>query len=459
MEKQTARLQMLCGASTWFEVMKCVWVLLSIWAPGLVTLSVRQSVPSLLPNTPFLMVWNAPTQPCMTKYNVDLDLSLFDIVLNQNQSFMGDNITIFYEDKLGLYPHYDSPGKPVNGGVPQNGSLPEHLRAAGDEIREDIPRPDFSGLAIVDWESWRPLWARNWDSKTVYWEGSRTLVREKHPDWPPSKVEEAAQKEFQEAGRSFMEGTLKLGLSLRPGGWWGFYGFPACYNYQYKNSTANYTGRCPQLEMKRNDELGWLWNASSALYPSIYLDSDLHDKDDCIRKFVHYRVLEAMRVAGQVVPVSPPVLPYARIVYAYTLKFLTQEDLIHTIGESAALGAAGVVLWGDAHYAQSQEVCQAVKEYVDGMLGRYLVNVTAAVTLCSNTVCSGRGRCQRKDSGSATYLHLDPRSWAVVSNPGPKRVQFSVRGRPGKWELAEMEAQFGCQCYQGWGGRHCKKRM
>ncbi|MGH0177188.1 UNVERIFIED_CONTAM: hypothetical protein FKN15_074516 [Acipenser sinensis] len=450
---------MLCGASTWFEVMKCVWVLLSIWAPGLVTLSVRQSVPSLLPNTPFLMVWNAPTQPCMTKYNVDLDLSLFDIVLNQNQSFMGDNITIYYEGKLGLYPHYDLLGKPVNGGVPQNGSLPEHLRAAGDEIREDIPRPDFSGLAIVDWESWRPLWARNWDSKTVYWEGSRTLVREKHPDWPPSKVEEAAQKEFQEAGRSFMEGTLKLGLSLRPGGWWGFYGFPACYNYQYKNSTANYTGRCPQLEMKRNDELGWLWNASSALYPSIYLDSDLHDKDDCIQKFTHYRVLEAMRVAGQVVPVSPPVLPYARIVYAYTLKFLTQEDLIHTIGESAALGAAGVVLWGDAHYAQSQEVCQAVKEYVDGMLGRYLVNVTAAVTLCSNTVCSGRGRCQRKDSGSATYLHLDPRSWAVVSNPGPKRVQFSVRGRPGKWELAEMEAQFGCQCYQGWGGRHCEKRM
>ncbi|KAK1158630.1 hypothetical protein AOXY_G23640 [Acipenser oxyrinchus oxyrinchus] len=176
------------------------------------------------------------------------------------------------------------------------------------------------------------------------------------------------------------------------------------------------------------------------------------------RQFVRNRVKEAIRLASVGEGLARPVFVYTRPTYSNGLELLSQEDLIHTIGESAALGAAGVVLWGDAHYAQSQEMCQAVKEYVDGMLGRYLVNVTAAVTLCSNTVCSGRGRCQRKDSGSATYLHLDPRSWAVVSNPGPKRVQFSVRGQPGKWELAEMEAQFGCQCYQGWGGKHCKKQ-
>ena len=32
---------------------------------------------------------------------------------------------------------------------------------------------------------------------------------------------------------------------------------------------------------------------------------------------------------------------------------LTQMDLISTIGESAALGAAGVILWGDAGYTTS----------------------------------------------------------------------------------------------------------
>lgn len=34
--------------------------------------------------------------------------------------------------------------------------------------------------------------------------------------------------------------------------------------------------------------------------------------------------------------------------------FLFQRDLVNTIGESAALGAAGVVLWGSMQYASSK---------------------------------------------------------------------------------------------------------
>lgn len=34
--------------------------------------------------------------------------------------------------------------------------------------------------------------------------------------------------------------------------------------------------------------------------------------------------------------------------------FVFQEDLVHTIGESVALGAAGVVLWGDGNYSQTK---------------------------------------------------------------------------------------------------------
>lgn len=33
---------------------------------------------------------------------------------------------------------------------------------------------------------------------------------------------------------------------------------------------------------------------------------------------------------------------------------LFQSDLVHTIGESAALGASGVILWGSSEYARSQ---------------------------------------------------------------------------------------------------------
>lgn len=270
---------------------------------------------------PFLTVWNAPTAGCLAQHGVDLDLSVFGIVHNQNESFAGDGVAIFYSEKLGLYPSYSGGGRAVNSGVPQNASLDRHLRAAAEDIRSFIPDRDFPGLAVVDWESWRPVWARNWDSKSVYQEASRTLAKARHPDWPPARVEAAARAEFEDAARKFMEETLKLGQTQRPGGLWGFYGFPNCYNY-YNHKGAPYTGECPEVEARRNDALGWLWNASSALYPDIYLGLELRDLHGDVFRYTQHRILEAMR-AG-LGPSAPPVFPYARIVYTYTLDFLSQ---------------------------------------------------------------------------------------------------------------------------------------
>lgn len=279
--------------------------------------------PAPLPKLPFITVWNAPTASCLSQYGVDLDLGTFSIIRNKNQTFMGDNITIFYAEKLGLYPRYTSQSQAINGGVPQNASLSQHLRAASDNIRTFIPDRDFPGLAVVDWESWRPVWERNWDSKQVYWEGSRALVKSRHPDWSPAQVEAAARVDFEKAGRSFMEETLKLGQEERPNGLWGFYGFPNCYNY-YSYKSKNYTGECPAVEIKRNDELLWLWNVSTALFPDIYLSLELRGLSKEVLLYTHHRILEALRVGAQSVPSTPPVFPYSRIVYTYTLDFLSQ---------------------------------------------------------------------------------------------------------------------------------------
>uniref|UniRef100_A0A3B3ZLK3 Hyaluronidase n=1 Tax=Periophthalmus magnuspinnatus TaxID=409849 RepID=A0A3B3ZLK3_9GOBI len=387
---------------------------LSTWLVNfdLNSLSPLQSVSSSFTQVPFLTVWNAPTANCLSLYGIDLDLGMFDIVHNQNQTFIGDNITIFYAEKLGLYPRYGNQGAPINGGVPQNSSLEEHLRAASDDIRLYIPTRDFQGLAVVDWESWRPVWERNWDTKQIYWEGSKALVWSKHPDWSPEQVETAARMEFEKAGRQFMEETLILGRNEKPNGLWGFYGFPNCYNY-YKST--NYTGECPTIERKRNDELFWLWNVSSALYPDIYLSLPLRDLDEEVYLYCHYRILEAMRAASQATPQNPPVFPYARIVYTYSLDFLSQEHLVYTIGESAALGSAGVVLWGDNMFSKSQ--VKLLKEIlvIDETLGPYLVNVTSAAALCSQTLCSSHGRCQRRSANSGVYLHLDPSVWKILN--------------------------------------------
>ncbi|KAJ7998432.1 hypothetical protein DPEC_G00204870 [Dallia pectoralis] len=436
-----------------------LWVLL--FRGNMVSVFAREqekAAPTTLAQVPFLTVWNAPTAQCMTRYGVDLDLGLFNIVSNQNQSFMGDNITIFYKSKLGLYPEYVQ-RQAVNGGVPQNASLLEHLRTATENLRTYIPDRDFQGLSVVDWESWRPVWDRNWDSMNVYWEGSRALVKVKHPDWSPAQVEVVARQEFQVAARDFMEGTLLLGKYERPRGMWGFYGFPCCYNH-YKNTTGNYTGECPRIESKRNDALFWLWNASSAFFPDIYLDVRMRGLGDIIRRYTHYRVMEAVRVGAQVSPTPPPVYPYARAVYTYSLEFLSEMTLVYTIGESAALGSAGIVLWGDQTYSKSKINCEAVKNYLDGTLGPYLVNVTAAATLCSQTLCSAHGRCQRIDKGSTAYLHLDPSTWTVVSE---KRAEggrsYRVLGQQNQDEVVALQTQFQCQCYAGWGGENCSKHQ
>ena len=72
-----------------------------------------------LSNKPFITVWNTPTDQCKPKWNVSLDLSAFDIVVNKDQKWCGKYIVIFYNTQLGLYPYFDSNGNTFNGGLPQ----------------------------------------------------------------------------------------------------------------------------------------------------------------------------------------------------------------------------------------------------------------------------------------------------------------------------------------------------
>lgn len=121
----------------------------------------------------------------------------------------------------------------------------------------------------------------------------------------------------------FMLETLRQAKSFRPQQLWGFYLFPDCYNHNYRSNLDNYTGRCPDVEMTRNDQLRWLWTESTALYPSIYMSRLL--KDRAIgRQFVRNRVREGMRLASVGNGTARPVFVYTRPTYANELTLLSE---------------------------------------------------------------------------------------------------------------------------------------
>ncbi|NXT23817.1 HYAL3 protein, partial [Syrrhaptes paradoxus] len=187
-----------------------------------------------------------------------------------------------------------------------------------------------------------------------------------------------------------------------------------------------YTGQCQPAEVQRNNRLGWLWAASAALYPSIYLPPALPPA--LRRRYVHHRLREALRMAAFGAEGLLPVVAYSRLSFRRSSRFLELADLVDTIGESAALGAAGLVLWGDMSYSHSAESCTSLRHYLVSTLGPYVANVTAAVQECSYRQCHGHGRCVRRqphDLGS--LLHLGP----------------------------SPMASFRCHCYRGWAGEHC----
>ncbi|XP_069792620.1 hyaluronidase-1-like isoform X2 [Narcine bancroftii] len=411
----------------------------------------------LIQDKPFIVVWNTPSAACKTKFNVDLELSVFDIVENANGSFIGKNITIFYKSKLGRYPFYTKDSLPVYDGLVQIASLNKHLKKAAEDIHS-LLAADFHGLAVIDWEEWRPLWDRNWGSMTIYKKKSKELVRSKYPHLPEKKVNWLAKEEFEDAAKNFMSATLKLGKKLRPEGLWGFYKFPDCYNYLKENATTNYTGHCNSKDIPRNNQLSWLWKVSRVLYPSIYISEKLKSTINA-QKFVHYKIKEALRVSAlNEVIESLPVLAYARYVYEKSLDFLTEADLIHTIGESAAMGTSGVVLWGDMEIAHTMKLCEALKDYIDEKLGKYVLNTTTAAMLCSRVMCGGHGRCVRQDPESRAYLHLDPRSFEIISVLSSSGSTLTARGSLHLKDVQNMKARFTCHCYRGWTGSHCQDK-
>ncbi|NP_001076141.2 hyaluronidase PH-20 precursor [Oryctolagus cuniculus] len=406
--------------------------------------------PPVIPNVPFLWAWNAPTELCLGKSGEPLDTSLFSLFGSPSKDKTGQGITIFYVDRLGYYPHIDSKNVSVHGGIPQLGPLQQHLDKAKKDILYYMPT-DNVGLAVIDWEEWRPTWLRNWKPKDIYRIKSIELVQQQNPQINLTEATKLAKIEFEKAGKCFMEETLKLGRLFRPNHFWGYYLFPDCYNHNYDK--PNYKGICFDIEKKRNDDLDWLWKESTALFPSVYLKSSLQSSPKAAL-FVRNRVQEAIRVSEVPNAKSPlPIFVYTRLVFTDKIfQFLSQDDLVNTIGEIVALGASGIVVWGSHTLARSMKSCLNLDDYMKNILNPYLINVTLAAKMCNQVLCQEQGVCTRKNWDSNDYLHLNPGNFAIqIGNNGT----YKVDGKPTLTDLEQFSKNFQCSCYTN---LNCKER-
>ncbi|CAK6979596.1 hyaluronidase-3 [Scomber scombrus] len=416
------------------------------------TLPAMAAAGPILQNRPFVVVWNMPTAHCQDRYDIHLDLRDFDIVKNQEQSFQGQKMTIFYRDHLGIYPYLSQDGREVNGGIPQLGNLAAHLPLIEMQISSML-QPNFTGLAVIDWEEWQPLWKRNFGTKAEYRRLSKLLVRQERPDLSDKALTLVAKQKFEESARRFMEETMRSVVRDRPQGLWGYYGFPACFNKHKGKTDQSYTGRCHRGTREDNDRLSWLWTQSNALYPSIYLPQRLSGTIDAAL-MVRHRLLEALRVASvwphaNKTNQATAVLPYARLAFTHTLNFLNKTDLMHTLGESAALGAAGVVLWGELKFAESKHQCLLLRDYIHTVLGPFVRTVRSDTHHCCLKRCNGNGRCARRHPSSG---HMISSASAVTSDP--KDVNPLTDSSRDK----ALHEHFLCQCYPGWTGPECREK-
>ncbi|KAM4570448.1 hyaluronidase-2 [Fundulus diaphanus] len=397
----------------------------------------------LLSGQPFIIFWGIPDSSCAGRLNP----TSFGMERE-------GRVAVFYEDSLGNYPYFLDKNTPINGGIPQYTRLDGHVQKTKLDLEAALPAPRYLGLGVLHWAEWVPQWSRNQEKQTMYLEASRKLLNGFFPKWTPEEVEKWSQVDFEAAAQSVMVETLREVKRLRPKALWGFSAYPNCYNGDpAQTQLANYTGQCPPAEMARNDELLWLWTRSSALFPLLTLEKR-QGGTVAARSFLSSQVKEALRVASVAgAEFDLPVFPLVKSVYASTKTFLSQADLINTIGESAAMGTAGVVIW-ERSETKTERECQDLAAFVRKVLGPYTVNVTTAAQSCSASLCQGKGRCVRQNPDSSAYLHLPAQPSAAEKATQKAEAADATEQPDAGTKAAELDPaeiwkkDFQCQWYK-----------
>ena len=407
-----------------------------------------------LPWLPTRALWDQPwTEECPLLDHVPLDLHFDDYFVETNQAwpqsgpaFVGNVVATLYPEHsnasgTGLYPYFDCGGPPyseqtctpVAGGSPQLANLSAHLQQWRADIERIFPDPNSTAVVALDWEAWWPLWGSNMpdDNSThyfVYGEVARRLVREAEPTLPPAQVEARAKQAWEASCAQWLTETMRVAKELRPHAAWGYYNMPG---------ETGEAGAPP-------GSLDYLWDAVTALFPSIYTMYPDHASNVV---YVSNILTEARRVADRHTTdvsrgvAAPP--PSPTPIYVYTMveyedsscppfcplppppqqekRFLSAEDFETQFDLPAKFGAAGLVLYGGSADGYTAARCATMRNYTRATLLPRLRAIVSERRACADANCSGHGRCVDGDA--------DPDAGGVLR----------------------------CACAEGWWGEDCSR--
>ncbi|KAK6738810.1 hypothetical protein RB195_020734 [Necator americanus] len=328
------------------------------------------------------------------------------IVVRQEMNdveFYGEKIVIFYEFGFALYPYFKNydESNPINNGTPQKCDLEKHLQEVANNITKRIPQQNFSGLGIIDLEEWRPLFDENgYGTKRVYQNVSIKIAKENlRNEQDEKKIKKKAIKEFNKAAKKFFVGTIKKAKNMRKKAKWGFYGFPYCNYDAGKNGEYN----CSKRYQDWNDKMMFIFNESTALFPSIYLGFNASSEQRF--RYVQAILTEARRIAKKFNP-PLPIYAYTKIEYDPLKKleeFYNDDDLLTTIRQPADLGIDGIIIWSSSNNMTDR--CSKIKEQVEKRIGPNITKTVEGHKKCRTDKCGGHGKCILPNSTMHTRKH------------------------------------------------------
>ncbi len=297
-----------------------------------------------------------------------------------NEDIMSRDFVILYMHLTGNYPKAG----------PHLSTDPAYMQAHLDklvlDLEKQIPDPNFSGIAILDYEAFRAVWDRVWNHPSD--EGPDAVDEDFRDDWTDhiratysgfdsmSETEQGQllRETWEAAVKDLFLNSINKAREVRPHARWGFYGYPYrffTHRREAPDGVISY-GDGTHHGSDLNDRLQWMWDAVDIIAPSVYPSRIVEDplatdcdltasvEDDLL--YIENLIRESQRVGN-----GKPVMPFVSYKYYYRkgcnyFQDLNDANLWSQIMGPARLGADGVFLWG---HVKNQHHRDHLQQYLD----------------------------------------------------------------------------------------------